>query len=83
MTASFYYKEQLITQSKPRSKALVIDPQANTHISEQLTLDVGETIYGLGERFTNFVKNGQSVDIWNADGALVQSKLIKIFLLCK
>lgn len=68
VTASFYYKEQLITQSKPRSKALVIDPQANTHISEQLTLDVGETIYGLGERFTNFVKNGQSVDIWNADG---------------
>jgi len=68
VTASFYYKDQLITQSKPRSKALVIDPQANTHISEQLTLDVGETIYGLGERFTNFVKNGQSVDIWNADG---------------
>nr|MBU5234149.1 hypothetical protein [Vibrio cholerae] len=25
-------------------------------------------IYGLGERFTNFVKNGQTVDIWNADG---------------
>src|SRR5699024_2378637 len=35
---------------------------------EQLSLDVGEHIYGLGERFGAFVKNGQSVDIWNADG---------------
>lgn len=35
---------------------------------EQLSLDVGELIYGLGERFTPFVKNGQSVDIWNEDG---------------
>jgi len=34
----------------------------------QLDLGVGETIYGLGERFGPLVKNGQSVDIWNADG---------------
>ncbi len=33
-----------------------------------LSLDVGELVYGLGERFTPFVKNGQSVDIWNEDG---------------
>ena len=33
-----------------------------------LSLDVGELVYGLGERFTSFVKNGQSVDIWNEDG---------------
>jgi alpha-D-xyloside xylohydrolase len=68
LSTDFYYKGQLITQSKPRSKAVVIDPKGHTHISEQLTLGVGETIYGLGERFTNFVKNGQSVSIWNADG---------------
>src|SRR6478735_779808 len=35
---------------------------------EQLSLDIGELIYGLGERFTPFVKNGQVVDIWNEDG---------------
>ena len=29
---------------------------------------MGEKIYGLGERFTNFIKNGQTVDIWNEDG---------------
>jgi len=28
----------------------------------------GECIYGLGERFSAFVKNGQVVDIWNEDG---------------
>jgi alpha-D-xyloside xylohydrolase len=35
---------------------------------EQLVLDVDEFVYGLGERFTPFVKNGQMVDMWNEDG---------------
>ena len=35
---------------------------------EQLLLSVGELVYGLGERFTPLIKNGQSVEIWNADG---------------
>ncbi|WP_084622360.1 alpha-xylosidase [Demequina oxidasica] len=41
---------------------------SNTYVHEQLDLDVGELVYGLGERFGAFVKNGQTVDIWNADG---------------
>ncbi len=40
----------------------------NTYIRQQLSLSVNELIYGMGERFSPFVKNGQSVDIWNADG---------------
>jgi alpha-D-xyloside xylohydrolase len=68
IVTNFYYKDRLITSSLPRSKALILDPKGQTHISEQLTIGVGESIYGLGERFTHFVKNGQSVDIWNADG---------------
>lgn len=40
----------------------------NTFIREQLSLDVGESVYGFGEKFTPFVKNGQTVDIWNSDG---------------
>ncbi len=40
----------------------------DTYMRERLSLSVGELIYGLGERFTPFVKNGQSVDIWNEDG---------------
>ncbi len=39
-----------------------------TYMRQQLSLGVGELIYGTGERFTPFVKNGQSIDIWNADG---------------
>ena len=34
----------------------------------QMQVDVGEKLYGLGERFTPFVKNGQVVDMWNEDG---------------
>ena len=34
----------------------------------ELSLGVGECVYGLGERFTPFVKNGQVVDTWNEDG---------------
>lgn len=41
---------------------------SDAYMRQQLTLGVGELIYGLGERFSAFVKNGQSVDIWNADG---------------
>ena len=40
----------------------------NAYMRQQLGLSVGELIYGLGERFTPFVKNGQTVDIWNEDG---------------
>ncbi len=42
--------------------------EENTYMRQQLSLSVGELVYGLGERFTPFVKNGQTVDIWNADG---------------
>ena len=38
------------------------------YMVQQLELDVGECVYGLGERFTAFVKNGQQVDMWNGDG---------------
>ncbi|NLW89932.1 MAG: alpha-xylosidase [Clostridiaceae bacterium] len=34
----------------------------------QLDIDIDEHIFGLGERFTPFVRNGQVIDIWNEDG---------------
>ena len=40
----------------------------NTYIREQLSIGVGELLYGTGERFTPFVKNGQTVEIYNEDG---------------
>ena len=38
------------------------------YMSTELSLAPGECVYGLGERFTSFVKNGQVVDCWNEDG---------------
>ena len=44
---------------------------------EQLTLDVGECVYGLGEKFTPFVKNGQTVETWNSDGGTCSDQSYK------
>lgn len=34
----------------------------------ELSLKPGERVYGFGEQFTSFTKNGQVVNIWNEDG---------------
>jgi alpha-D-xyloside xylohydrolase len=41
---------------------------AGHYMVDSLSLGVGDHVYGLGERFGPFVKNGQSIDIWNRDG---------------
>ena len=40
---------------------------ADAYVRERRSLDAGEKIYGFGERFNQFVKNGQTVDTWNSD----------------
>lgn len=58
-----------ITGSAVKNNGYVQDGNTgNTHMFERLDLGVGETVYGLGERFTALVKNGQTVDTWNRDG---------------
>ncbi|MBR3504434.1 MAG: alpha-xylosidase [Clostridia bacterium] len=48
---------------------LYYDPSSeDAHMRAQLELSVNERVYGLGERFGPFVRNGQSVDMWNEDG---------------
>ncbi|EDK40774.2 hypothetical protein PGUG_04872 [Meyerozyma guilliermondii ATCC 6260] len=42
--------------------------KARGYTVAQLHLSVGEKLYGLGERFGPFVKNGQRVEMWNEDG---------------
>ena len=59
--------ERVITSSSGRGMGFVDTPEGQ-FIHEQLNLGVGECVYGMGERFTAFVKNGQVVDIWNEDG---------------
>lgn len=75
---TYYRNGEIITKSTGRDlalmktdwKGLAYDPGDNeeTYLRQMLSLSVGEQVYGMGERFTPFIKNGQSVDIWNADG---------------
>jgi len=60
--------DKTITRSPSRAAALMQVEGKGNYIQDQLMLGVGESVYGLGERFTAFVKNGQVVDIWNQDG---------------
>ncbi len=64
----FFYKNIYLTGSDLKSLAYIVTEDGKTFMREQLNLGVGEYVYGLGERFTSFVKNGQTVEIWNADG---------------
>lgn len=65
-----------LTSSSWRGMGFVDTPHGRfTH--EQLNLGVGECVYGLGERFSAFVKNGQVVDIWNEDGGTSSEQAYK------
>lgn len=52
------------------------DPNTS-YLREQLKTDIGECIYGFGEKFTPFVKNGQTVEIWNNDGGTCSDQSYK------
>jgi alpha-D-xyloside xylohydrolase len=60
--------DRLLTRSGAKGTAFAINSDGSHHMVSRLSLDVGELVYGLGERFTPFVRNGQTVDIWQADG---------------
>ena len=54
-----------------------IDGSNGCYMREQLSLGVGEHVYGLGERFGSFIKNGQSIDIINKDGGTFSEQSYK------
>jgi len=64
----FLQDGEILTSTSHQGMAYIESDENTAFMREQLALDVGELIYGLGERFGAFVKNGQSVDIWNEDG---------------
>ncbi len=66
----------VLTSSGWRAVGFVDTPDGR-FIHEQLSLAVGENVYGLGERFTSFIKNGQVVDIWNEDGGTSSEQAYK------
>lgn len=64
----FLAGDTLVTRSPDRGLGLMNVDNDGPYLLSQLTLGVGECVYGLGERFTSFVKNGQVVETWNKDG---------------
>lgn len=74
---AFYRGDKKLTCSDNKGLAYVKTIQEENFINivedgvymrEQLRLSAGELVYGLGEKFTAFVKNGQTIDVWNEDG---------------
>lgn len=73
----YYYDGRLMTCSGPNGLAYMTAKDGTHYMKEELDLDVAEQVYGFGERFTAFVKNGQSVDIWNEDGGTCSEQSYK------
>lgn len=66
-----------LTSAGARGTGFAVTGDGGHHSLAQLSLGVGELVYGLGERFTPFVKNGQTVDIWQADGGTASEQAYK------
>ncbi len=67
----FYHGDKYLTslaKKWDRSYLSYVTQKGKPYMSAHMSVDVDEKLYGLGERFTPLVKNGQSVDIWNEDG---------------
>ncbi|MGG3283699.1 alpha-xylosidase [Paenibacillus solani] len=73
----FYRGNERITGSRAKSMAHIVEDGGQAYMREELDLGVGEWVYGLGERFTSFVKNGQVVDVWNQDGGTSSEQAYK------
>ena len=65
---AFVAGDRVLTRSGFRGMGYIQHAAHGCLVHEQLSLGVGECVYGLGERFTAFVKNGQVVENENKDG---------------
>src|SRR5215207_8843223 len=72
----FLAHDNVLTASTNKAMALITQ-SGEDYIREQISLGIGEFVYGLGERFGPLVKNGQVVDIWNADGGTSSEQAYK------
>lgn len=73
----YLFDGRRLTGCGGKSTGYIVDREGHAFIREQLDLAVGEYVYGLGERFTPFVRNGQTVDIWNEDGGTASEQAYK------
>ncbi len=81
----FWRSGKLLTRSGEKDlcyvkrdwKGFAYDRPGNCWMSQRLSISVDELIYGLGERFGAFVKNGQMVAIYNQDGGTSSAQAYK------
>ena len=81
-TTSLIEEEEWLSKNKKISQEgtrffAESDNGDNTFIREMLNIGVGEYIYGFGEKFSTFVKNGQTVEVWNNDGGTCSEQSYK------
>ncbi|NJQ07874.1 alpha-xylosidase [Streptomyces lonarensis] len=74
---SFRADGRELVSAGPRGTGFAVTDDGHHYAVAQLSLGVGELVYGLGERFTPFTRNGQSVDIWQADGGTASEQAYK------
>ena len=68
---------EVLTSTSVKGTSYMRRDDGRGFLVTELGLGVGELVYGLGERFTPYVKNGQNVDIWNEDGGTSSEKSYK------
>lgn len=68
---------RVLTRSAWRNMGYANRQDQGNFLFEQLALEVGECVYGFGERFTAFVKNGQVVENTNKDGGTSSDQAYK------
>ena len=68
---------RVLTRSGGHGMGYIQWPGHGNFVHEQLNLGVGECVYGLGERFTALVKNGQVVENVNKDGGTASEQAYK------
>jgi alpha-D-xyloside xylohydrolase len=73
----FTAEGRVLTSAAKRGTGFATTGDGRHHALAQLSLGIGELVYGLGERFTPFVKNGQVVDVWQADGGTASEQAYK------
>ena len=66
-----------LTGSAGKCMGAVLTDEGEHLMIERLALGVGQNVYGFGERFTPFVKNGQVVETWNEDGGTASEQAYK------
>jgi len=81
-TTSIVQEEEWFSRNKKLSEVGTrfferSDNGENAYIREMLGISVGEYIYGFGEKFSTFVKNGQTVEVWNNDGGTCSEQSYK------